>query len=67
MIPCVISFTSLIHGFCSAGKWEEAKRLINEMVDQGVQPNVIIFNALIDMHFKEGNVIKAKELLEVMI
>ncbi|KAL4025515.1 hypothetical protein IC575_013916 [Cucumis melo] len=30
MIPNVISYSSLIHGFCWAGKWEESKRLFDD-------------------------------------
>ncbi|XP_038896391.1 LOW QUALITY PROTEIN: pentatricopeptide repeat-containing protein At3g22470, mitochondrial-like [Benincasa hispida] len=67
--PNVICYHIIIDGlckFCCSGNWKEAKRLLNEMVDQGVQPNVVTFNVLIDMFCKAGKVIKAKELLELM-
>ena len=46
------------------GNWKEAKHSLNEMVDQGVRPNMVTFSVLIDMLCKEGKVIQAQELLE---
>lgn len=38
------------------GEWEEAKGLFIEMMDQGVEPNVITFSVLIDVLFKAGKI-----------
>ncbi|GAY61284.1 hypothetical protein CUMW_208750 [Citrus unshiu] len=65
--PNVVTYTSLIHGFCHVDDWNEAKRLFIEMMDQGVQPNVVSFNVVIDDLCKNGKMNEASWLVELMI
>lgn len=36
IMPNLVTYSSLIHGLCQGGEWEEAKRFFTEMVDQGI-------------------------------
>ncbi|TXG67901.1 hypothetical protein EZV62_009176 [Acer yangbiense] len=49
------------------GKREDAKDLIDEIVDQHVHPNVVTFTVIIDDFCKNGKIDKANELLELMV
>ncbi|KAK3211897.1 hypothetical protein Dsin_016603 [Dipteronia sinensis] len=65
--PNVVSYNFLICGLCCWGKWEDAKDLIVEMMDQHVHPDVVTFNVVMDELHKKGDIVKANELLQLMI
>ncbi|KAI9178044.1 hypothetical protein LWI28_022025 [Acer negundo] len=62
-----ITFTTLIHGLCCVGNWQEAKSLFIEMLNQGVQPTTVTYSVLIDELCKNGKMDDTNKLYELMI
>lgn len=68
-VPCqpdVVSYSTVVNGFCDEGLVERAQNLFEEMTAMGVKPNVIIYNALIKGYCKVGDTDKVVELLKEM-
>ena len=36
----LVTYNSLIHGFCQMGLWKEATRIFDRMLEQGVSPDL---------------------------
>ena len=51
--PNVVSFNTLISGYCNKGLFGLALKVKSLMVENGVQPNVVTFNTLINGFCKE--------------
>ncbi|KAJ3705792.1 hypothetical protein LUZ61_009497 [Rhynchospora tenuis] len=66
--PDVISYNTLIKGYCSAGKISSATELLEKMIGEWgeYKPSVITFSTVIDGLCKEGAVNKAFDLFEQM-
>ena len=64
--PNVITYNTLIHGFCKEGDIAMAVRMFKEMAAEEVRPNVITCNTLIDGLCKNGDVITGRKLFEEM-
>ncbi|CAN7035600.1 unnamed protein product [Brassica rapa subsp. trilocularis] len=62
----VITYNSLIGGFCNAGRWDDGAQLLRDMITRNITPNVVTFSALIDCFVKEGKLKEAKELYNEM-
>ncbi|GLU09277.1 hypothetical protein SLE2022_261460 [Rubroshorea leprosula] len=63
----VIVYSSLLHRLRCMGNLDEAKGLFFvEMLDEGVQPNVVTYNVLIDVLY-EGVIEDAQKLVDLMI
>ena len=43
----VVTFKTLIHGFCKEGKLHKAKKIFIEMEAANVTPNIVTYNTLI--------------------
>ncbi|KAA3480388.1 pentatricopeptide repeat-containing protein [Gossypium australe] len=61
-----IRIEAIINGFCSIDKWDEAKRLLADMVNKGISPNVYIVNALISALCKDGKIQEAISVFDLM-
>ncbi|MFS7985817.1 putative tetratricopeptide-like helical domain superfamily [Helianthus anomalus] len=44
ILPNVITYTSVIHGLCNLGRWDEASKLLEEMEDEKTSPDVPTFS-----------------------
>ncbi|KAK6255214.1 hypothetical protein SCA6_016519 [Theobroma cacao] len=64
--PDVITYNSLIHGFCLSGQWKEAAILFHRMMDEGIHPDVVTFSSLIDALCQQKKVKEARRMLEQM-
>ncbi|KAK6922789.1 Pentatricopeptide repeat [Dillenia turbinata] len=42
------SYTILIYGWCKIGRIEMAMRFLNEMLENGIEPNVVTYNVLLN-------------------
>ncbi|KAF2298544.1 hypothetical protein GH714_024060 [Hevea brasiliensis] len=65
--PDVVTYTSIISGFCKLGKMGEASVLFEEMIRSGINPNVVTFNVLIDGFGKNGDMVAAEAMHEKMV
>ncbi|PWA75194.1 tetratricopeptide-like helical domain-containing protein [Artemisia annua] len=65
--PDVITYSSLIDGLCGLARWEEASKMLQEMLDVGISPNVQTFTILVDAFCKEGKVQEAEQVIGIMI
>jgi pentatricopeptide repeat protein len=52
--PDVISYNTLIWGFCTHGNVEFGMKLIKKMLDKGCHPNVITYNILLKGYCQQG-------------
>lgn len=41
-------YTALMCGWCKIGRVETAKKFLNEMVERGIEPNVVTYNVLLN-------------------
>ncbi|KAK1692305.1 hypothetical protein QYE76_009002 [Lolium multiflorum] len=64
--PNVITFNSLIDGYCLVGKMQKASRVHDDMVSVGIEPGAITYGTLIDGYFKAGMVDAALTLFQEM-
>ncbi|CAD6225229.1 unnamed protein product [Miscanthus lutarioriparius] len=60
------TYTILISGWAVVAKPEKARKLFDEMIERGVQPDVPTYNALIDALCRGGDVALAQEQLKDM-
>ncbi|KAJ0983812.1 hypothetical protein J5N97_002168 [Dioscorea zingiberensis] len=51
-LPNVITYTSLISGYCKLGKMKDALEVFDEMIGFGIKPNRVTYNVLIDGYGK---------------
>ena len=63
----VVTHTTLIYGFCIAGKLKQAVSFFTEMVLKNINPDVYAFNELINGLCKERYMKGPKHVLAVMI
>merc|ERR1719473_2329125 len=61
-----IMYSCLIKGFTNQQKVDRTLELFEEMVADGIQPNSVTFNALIDAQARDGAMDKVQMLLEKM-
>lgn len=60
------TWNSMIFGCCRFSEWEEARRLLDDMRRQGIDPGVVTWNTLISSYARSGDLDVAMELLEQM-
>nr|GEV91871.1 tetratricopeptide-like helical domain-containing protein [Tanacetum cinerariifolium] len=65
--PNVITYSGLIDGLCNLGRWEEASKMLQEMLDVGISPNVHTFSILVDAFCKEGQIEEAENVIDIML
>ncbi|XWS24318.1 hypothetical protein CRYUN_Cryun28dG0091000 [Craigia yunnanensis] len=61
-IPDNFTYTTLIHGYSASGNVNEAFRLLDEMLEVGLKPNIVSCNDLINGLCKSGNLDRAQRL-----
>ncbi|KAJ3691371.1 hypothetical protein LUZ61_020535 [Rhynchospora tenuis] len=49
----VFIFTTLMNGYCRAGRFDDACNLFSEMTDAGIEPNVVTYTVFLDGRLKE--------------
>ncbi|TKY57043.1 Pentatricopeptide repeat-containing protein mitochondrial [Spatholobus suberectus] len=47
-VPDVKVYTVLIYGWCKLGRVKTAKAFLSEMVERGIEPNVVTYNVLLN-------------------
>ena len=56
----------MLDGFCKVGRTEEATAIFHDAIGMGLSPTTFTYNALLNGHCKEGNLLKAFALLMEM-
>jgi len=64
--PNVVTFTTVINGWCSVADMESATRVYEKMCKSGVYPNLWTFETLIWGYSEEKQPWKAEEVLQMM-
>ncbi|KAB1209233.1 hypothetical protein CJ030_MR6G016127 [Morella rubra] len=65
--PSVVTFNTLIHGFCKEGKLQEASKVFIEMKAMNVAPNTVTYNTLINGYSPVGDSDISGRLYEEML
>jgi pentatricopeptide repeat protein len=55
-MPNVVTYTSVISGYCKAGRMEDAMAVYNDMLESGTRPNTVTYNVLINGYGKAGDI-----------
>ena len=63
----IITYSTLINGYCKVKNMECAMGLYTEMMIKGLVPDVVIYTALIDGHFKDCNTKSALKIYKEMM
>jgi pentatricopeptide repeat protein len=63
----VVTYTSVISGYCKAGRMEDATSVYNDMIDCGTTPNTVTHNVLINGYGKVGDMESAERVYQQMI
>ncbi|KAL5215791.1 hypothetical protein ABZP36_007192 [Zizania latifolia] len=66
-MPNVVTFTSVISGYCKSGKMEDAMAVYNDMVESGMVPNTVTYNVLINGYGKVGDIGSAVAVYQQMM
>ncbi|XP_040379145.1 pentatricopeptide repeat-containing protein At2g06000-like [Oryza brachyantha] len=66
-MPNVVTFTSVISGYCKAGKMEDAMAVYDDMVVSGTMPNAVTYNVLINGYGKVGDMGSAVQVYQQMM
>lgn len=64
--PNVVIFTTVISGWCSSGRMDDAIRVFNKMCEFGVSPNLKTFETLMWGYLEAKQPWKAEEVLQMM-
>ncbi|KAF8401850.1 hypothetical protein HHK36_012797 [Tetracentron sinense] len=64
--PDVVSYSTLINGYCKGRMIDEAMWLFREMCSKGLMPDTITYSTLINGLFQNGRFIAAQELFNEM-
>eukprot|EP00933_Yihiella_yeosuensis_P025230 TRINITY_DN1957_c1_g1_i1.p1 TRINITY_DN1957_c1_g1~~TRINITY_DN1957_c1_g1_i1.p1 ORF type:complete len:1032 (-),score=250.13 TRINITY_DN1957_c1_g1_i1:180-3275(-) len=62
----VITFNTLLKGHCSSGDLSGAKALLKEMTSQGLEPNDVSYNCIINAAVSTGKLAEAWSLIDMM-
>ncbi|XP_062184854.1 LOW QUALITY PROTEIN: pentatricopeptide repeat-containing protein At2g06000-like [Phragmites australis] len=66
-MPNVVTYTSVISGYCKAGRMEDAMAVYNDMVGSGTAPNAVTYNVLINGYGKAGDMGSAVGVYQQMM
>ncbi|KAJ8634886.1 hypothetical protein MRB53_009153 [Persea americana] len=66
LTPDVVSYNSLIYGYCQVGDIEEASRLFDNLSVNHLSPTVVTYNTLIDGLCRVGALEEARKLKDEM-
>nr|CAB3486649.1 unnamed protein product [Digitaria exilis] len=64
--PNLVSYSTVIHGLLTEGQHGKAFALLDEMRRQGIVPNVVTYNSIINFWCKAKSIEKAEAILQQM-
>ncbi|KAG0463837.1 hypothetical protein HPP92_019906 [Vanilla planifolia] len=65
--PDVISYSTVIDGYCQAGELQKAYELFEEMGKKGLKPNKFTVNSIMGLLCRNGLAVEAERLLVQMV
>jgi pentatricopeptide repeat protein len=65
--PNRFTYNTLLNGYCSLGKWNDAIRILKEMSRVGQKPDVVTCNTMIDYLCKNGRCAEARQIFDSMV
>ncbi|KAL4182227.1 hypothetical protein AMTRI_Chr12g274870 [Amborella trichopoda] len=65
--PDLVTYTTLMYGWCRVYNIEEAERVFKEMKENGFQPNVYTYTIVIDALCRAGQVNRAYDMFREMV
>ncbi|KAH7431204.1 hypothetical protein KP509_08G036100 [Ceratopteris richardii] len=65
--PDAVSYTTLMHGYCRAGKLNDAERMFQTMKAMGCRPTSVSYEALIIAYCRVERLAAASELMDELI
>ncbi|TVU44078.1 hypothetical protein EJB05_03507, partial [Eragrostis curvula] len=66
--PDVITMNTVIHGFCNAGRVQEARRILDDMLSgKFCSPDVVTFTTLISGYLDAGDYAEALDVLRTLM
>jgi pentatricopeptide repeat domain-containing protein 1 len=65
--PDVVSYNTVINGFCKQGLIKEAQRVLSEMIEDGVAPCVVTYHTLVGGYASREMFSEANEVVSYMI
>lgn len=63
-VPSLPRMNSILLAYTKCGQPEQGEKLIREMREDGLEPDVVCYTTLIDGYYKKGNIPKCWELYE---
>ncbi|KAL8482834.1 hypothetical protein ACS0TY_025755 [Phlomoides rotata] len=54
--PNMVTYATLIHGYCLLGTMNKAQQVFDCLVEKGLKPSIVCYNSLINGYCKNGNV-----------
>ncbi|KAK9706574.1 hypothetical protein RND81_07G136100 [Saponaria officinalis] len=64
--PDVVSYNTVIKGFCEMGSLDLARSMLDEMEKDGICPDLITFNTLFDGFYKKGRFLDGEKFWDLM-
>ncbi|XP_074270022.1 uncharacterized protein LOC141592999 [Silene latifolia] len=64
--PDVVSYNTVIKGFCEMGSLDLAAAMLDEMEKEGVTPDLITFNSLLDGFYKKRRFLEGEKMWGMM-
>jgi len=64
--PSVQHFTSLLYGWCKEGNVMEAKHVLVQMNEAGIEPDIVVYNSLLGGYAQAGKMGDSYDLLKEM-
>ncbi|KAJ8565634.1 hypothetical protein K7X08_008210 [Anisodus acutangulus] len=65
--PDVYTYSILVDALCKEGRAEDAKGIVESMIQKDIGPNVVTYNALIDGYCLQGRIHEAKQVFDSML
>ncbi|EFJ27106.1 hypothetical protein SELMODRAFT_412752 [Selaginella moellendorffii] len=65
-LPDIVTFSTLVEGYCNAGLVDDAERLLEEIIASDCSPDVYTYTSLVDSFCKVKRMVEAHRVLKRM-
>nr|QQL93817.1 pentatricopeptide repeat protein [Lycium chinense] len=67
VIPNIVTYNCLVNGYCKLGDVEIGEKLLDEMIETGLEPNVRTYATLVDGYSRNGMMDEAFRICDAMV